>query len=497
MAAPTDLLMFGSGGKKLGTCLVLLLLEVLLEGAESVASPADIENHLELGKEFLARGQLSDALTHYHAAVEGDPNNYLTLFKRGTVYLALGKTRFAVQDFSKVLELKPDFTAARTQRGIVHMKSGEYEQAMYDFKEVLQEEPNNGVVLEHYSRLSPAQEQWELVQQLISRQDYQNAIPMISQLLEISPWAVRFRQARSDAYINTNDPLSAIADLRQVNRLSQDSTEGHFNIAKLLYQIGHATNALKEIRECLKFDPEHKLCFPFYKKLRKVEKQLVNAEQAREEKQFVDCIAAGEAVLRHEPEETMIRYEGHKVLCSCYTSDEQFGKALQHCKEALDILKDAQVYCDRADALIGTEMYDDAIHSYQAALDLDESNTRAKEGIQRAKKLQKQAERRDYYKILGVKRSASKQEIVKAYRKAAQKWHPDNFRDEEKKVAEKKFIDIAAAKEVLTDPEKRRQFDNGEDPLDPESNQRSGFHGEHPFAHFQHGSPFQFKFHFN
>lgn len=37
------------------------------------------------------------------------------------------------------------------------------------------------------------------------------------------------------------------------------------------------------------------------------------------------------------------------------------------------------------------------------------------------------------------------------YRKAAQKWHPDNFQGEEKKLAEKKFIDIAAAKEVLTD----------------------------------------------
>jgi len=38
------------------------------------------------------------------------------------------------------------------------------------------------------------------------------------------------------------------------------------------------------------------------------------------------------------------------------------------------------------------------------------------------------------------------------YRKAAQQWHPDNFQGDEKKVAEKKFIDIAAAKEVLTDP---------------------------------------------
>lgn len=52
-------------------------------------------------------------------------------------------------------------------------------------------------------------------------------------------------------------------------------------------------------------------------------------------------------------------------------------------------------------------------------------------------------------------RNANKQEIIKAYRKLAQQWHPDNFQSEdEKKEAEKKFIDIAAAKEVLTDPGK-------------------------------------------
>lgn len=52
-------------------------------------------------------------------------------------------------------------------------------------------------------------------------------------------------------------------------------------------------------------------------------------------------------------------------------------------------------------------------------------------------------------------RTAQKKEIIKAYRKLAQQWHPDNFMDpEDKKKAEKKFIDIAQAKEVLTDPGK-------------------------------------------
>ena len=54
-----------------------------------------------------------------------------------------------------------------------------------------------------------------------------------------------------------------------------------------------------------------------------------------------------------------------------------------------------------------------AVNDYRSALEKEEDFQRAKEGMQRAQKLQKQASKRDYYKILGVKRSASKKEINK------------------------------------------------------------------------------------
>lgn len=83
----------------------------------------------------------------------------------------------------------------------------------------------------------------------------------------------------------------------------------------------------------------------------------------------------------------------------------------------------------------------------------------------------------------------------------ALQWHPDKFTDEtEKEAAQKKFMDIAAAKEVLSDQEMRQKYDNGEDPLDPENGREGGgghpFHG-HPFGGGGGGGPFQFKFHFN
>ena len=54
-----------------------------------------------------------------------------------------------------------------------------------------------------------------------------------------------------------------------------------------------------------------------------------------------------------------------------------------------------------------------AINDFRTALDKEEGFTRAKEGLAKAQKLQKQAGKRDYYKILGVKRSATKKDISK------------------------------------------------------------------------------------
>ena len=57
------------------------------------------------------------------------------------------------------------------------------------------------------------------------------------------------------------------------------------------------------------------------------------------------------------------------------------------------------------------------MRDFRTALEKDEGFTRAKEGVAKAQKLQKQAGKRDYYKILGVKRSATKKEINKVSEK--------------------------------------------------------------------------------
>lgn len=194
------------------------------KGAES-SSRAEVERHLELGRDFLVRGQLQDALTQYHAAVEGDNRNYLTYFKRGTVYLALGKAKLAISDLDRALELKPDFTGARAQRGSVYLKMGEYSNAEIDLYNVLQEDPYNEEHNYLFQRINPAREQLDLVHDVIAQGDHQTAIGLLSQLLEISPWCSEIRELRAQSYLMVGDRLSAVSDFRSVNRLMQDGSD--------------------------------------------------------------------------------------------------------------------------------------------------------------------------------------------------------------------------------------------------------------------------------
>ena len=67
------------------------------------------------------------------------------------------------------------------------------------------------------------------------------------------------------------------------------------------------------------------------------------------------------------------------------------------------------------------------------------------------------AEKRDYYEVLGLSKGASEDEIKRAYRKLAKKYHPDL--NPGNKEAEEKFKEINEANDVLSNPEKRQRYD--------------------------------------
>lgn len=478
-------------------CLSLeFLVEVTLAGGKD-----DANKHLELGKQMLSSGNLLDALSHFDSAVMNDPDNYLTYFRRATVYLALGKSKLALPDLDNSINLRPGFAAALRERGNVYMKQGNLKAAAKDFEEIYTRDSSNQEAFNNLQQIQPLEQDIANAKQLFEKREYNGAIQLLSRVVELCPWDPDIRELRAECYLAQGDLFKAAGDIRPTTKLRNDNTAGWFKLSNLHYQMGEADESLSNVKECLKLDPDHKECFPFYKKVKKLVKQLQAAQDASNSENWDDCVVKARKILDTESKVYNFVHTSKSHVCHCQAKAGHGSDAIKSCSDLLEMDPESlDGLCDRAEAHIANENYDEAIKDYQEAINKDNNNRRAKEGIDRAQRLLKNSQKRDYYKILGVKRNAKKKQIMKAYRKLAMEWHPDKYDGEDKKHAEKVFMDIAAAKEVLTDPEKRQQFDNGEDPLDPE--QQQGGHGNpffHGFNPFGGGGNqgFNFKFHFN
>ena len=142
--------------------------------------------------------------------------------------------------------------------------------------------------------------------------------------------------------------------------------------------------------------------------------------------------------------------ETNTQLCTAYLKQSKVAEAQAACEAGATLNpKNIEIILLQAEISENEQEYQAAIDHVKRAMDIEENSQRLKDKKNRYEKLLKQSLRRDYYKILGLPRNCDKKAISKAYRALAQQWHPDKFSgEEEKAAAEKKFMDIASAKEV-------------------------------------------------
>lgn len=178
-------------------------------------------------------------------------------------------------------------------------------------------------------------------------------------------------------------------------------------------------------------------------------------------------------------------------------------KAGPYCTESLQLVPHSlHGLLYKAQAELDADQFEEAVRTLNTVREHHQHSQEAQTLLQKAQALLKRSKQKDYYKVLGVSRDADERTIKRAYRQLMKVHHPDKAHAQgvSKDEAERKMAAINEAYEVLSDSELRTRYDNGDDPNDPESQQRGHPFQGSPFGHpggqqffFQQGGQ-QFKF---
>ncbi|KAK9124299.1 hypothetical protein Sjap_013901 [Stephania japonica] len=299
---------------------------------------------------------------------------------------------------------------------------------------------------------------------------------------------------------------SAIAESGFILKENEDNLEALLLRGRAYYFLADHDVALRHYQKGLRLDPEHSDLKKAYFGLKNLLKKTKSAEENVDKGKLRMAVEDFKAALALDPSHTAHNVHLHLGLCKVLVKLGRGKDALSSCTDALSIdeeLLEALVqmnvgaleisnkyYVDqRGEAKLLVEDWEGAAADLKAAAQKSPQDMNIREALMRAEKSLKMSQRKDWYKILGVHKTASVAEIKRAYKKLALQWHPDkNVGNREE--AEAKFREIAAAYEVLGDDDKRVRYDRGEDIED--MGMGSGGGGFNPFGRGEQ----QFTFHF-
>eukprot|EP01114_Cavostelium_apophysatum_P022679 TRINITY_DN8287_c0_g1_i2.p1 TRINITY_DN8287_c0_g1~~TRINITY_DN8287_c0_g1_i2.p1 ORF type:complete len:359 (-),score=110.12 TRINITY_DN8287_c0_g1_i2:15-1091(-) len=285
--------------------------------------------------------------------------------------------------------------------------------------------------------------------------------------------ASSFAQAADSIKIKKTKALIGMKKFPEVISYTTEIARSDPNNSDALYLRGVAlmnTNnvagAIKHFKNALSLDPDNSEYRKELKKAQLLEAKKQEGNDAFSSGKTQEAFDLYTACLEIDPDNASVNSTLYCNRAAASMKLKNYNEAIEDCSKAIDLdpayLK---AYIRRAGCYTQVEKHDEAVRDYEKASQMDSENADVQRSLRDAKLAQKKARRKDYYKILNVDKNASEDDIKRAYKKQALKWHPDknSGTPEEAKHAEAMFKDVGEAYTVLSDAQKRRRYDVGDD----------------------------------
>lgn len=431
------------------------------------------------GEEALSTRNLDDALMFYAKAAELEPDNGINYYQLFRVHSRARKYVEALSAITTALEVDPTNGSYRVQKAKLLKSLGQCDRAVVEFQQIQDQD-----IVAAMEEAKQCEHDIAQAQLAFANQDYQAAAALYTRVMRHVEQATDLMFSKAEALYFTGDYYVVVSDTGKILKTHPKHLEAYQLRGQAYTRLGEHDIAIQHFREALKLDPEHKGCKEGHKFVKSIEKKRKKANDAFESRNFEEAIKRYWEAINVDPSHRAFARPAILKIVQAHSKLGQHDFAVNEAEKLIQEDGAIENQWALGDALTAAEKFEEALRVFQkAAEDLPdgEMKQKANKKIKEAQVALKQSKEKNYYKILGVSRTATSKEIKKAYREAALKWHPDKNADN-KEEAEKMFQDISEAYEVLSDDELRAKYDRGEDVFENQGGGRP--HGNpHHFFH--------------
>lgn len=418
----------------------------------------------EQGNAAYKNKEYSRAINCYSRAIQLNPNDANFYSNRALSYFNLGQYVNCIIDCDKAISLSPALLKAHKKKASALAHLLRFGQAVDAMKTAVSCQKGNQTLKNELEEYENFQSNFNRYQAAEKNKDFAEALSCVAYLSNHMPDSKILKVYRIEALAKTGNTDEAAKLLGSLPGSSNDPDVHYLKGIIELYS-GDSAKAKKHFTEGLQLDPDHSKCKQCLNKSKKCEKLKEEGNELVKSNKFAEAEAKYTEAINLDPFNKKLNSIIYSNRALTFMKRKQNLKALDDLNKSLELNPNyTKSLMRRAEVNMEREDYSAAIHDYGKIQQLDPSaNLKAK--IQEARKKQKVTKKKDYYAILGVAKTATQDEIKKAYKKLALKYHPDRNStksDAEKDEATKKFKDIAEAHGVLSDKDKRKKYDLGQ-----------------------------------
>jgi len=421
----------------------------------------------EQGNQRFEARAWNDAIKLYTKAILLPPDEASYYGNRAAAHMMLADYPQCVQDCEAAIARRPAFTKAHNRLAKALCEMGQFEKAVHHLRAAFAANPSDALKteLDKYQNvldwLTEGKAAYDGGDFMLACNFFVNVL-RVTDAVTAQLWL-----ARAELGLGRCDQV--LRRTREIVKADMNNTKALSVRGRALYLTGDYDQAVKHLNQALRLDPDEKEAQQPLKRIKRVRDTAAAAKDAAFKREFEQALTLYTEAIddsdapKHSPLTAKLYSERAKAALRL----KQFELCLRDCGVALYAQDDhMDAWLCKASALHALGRHDEALRDMSELAQLYHNDEKVMAAYNKAQFEVRKTKRTNYYEVLDISKISTENEIKVAYKNKALEYHPDkqvDKTDAEKKEAEEKFKVLGEVLEILTDPMRRKLYDEGYD----------------------------------